>query len=98
MENPQLSLLGLSLILSSLGVILFKKPVHACLSFLFSLLILAGIYLQLSAEFIAVMQILVYAGAILVIFMFVIILFQDAHEQIEKFKAQNNRLFLMTTG
>lgn len=74
--------LGALLILSSIGVLLVKKPVYACLSFLLTLLSLAGLYLQLSAQFIAVMQVLVYAGAILVIFMFVIILFQDAYEKI----------------
>lgn len=88
-------ILGLVLILSSLGIILAKKPVHACLSFLMTLLTLAALYLQLSAQFIAVMQVLVYAGAILVIFMFVIVLFQDAHHQIEKFKAKSS-MFLLT--
>ena len=82
-------ILGCILILSSLGVILARKPVHACLSFLLALLMLAALYLQLSAEFVAVMQVLVYAGAILVIFMFVIVLFQDAHEQIGRFPANS---------
>ena len=40
------------------------------------------------------MQILVYAGAILVIFMFVIVLFQDAYMQILKFKPQSSRFLL----
>ena len=85
LEHPIQSILGLILILSSLGVILARKPVHATLSFLLTLITLAVFYLELDAQFIAVMQIWVYAGAILVIFMFVIILFQDAHEQIAKF-------------
>jgi NADH-quinone oxidoreductase subunit J len=75
-----------------------KKPVHACLCFLMTLLTLATFYLELSAQFIAVMQILVYAGAILVIFMFVIILFQDAHQQIEDFKSQSKPLLLGTAA
>lgn len=82
-------ILGALLILSALGVILVKNPVHASLSFLLTLLTLAAIYLQLSAQFISVMQILVYAGAILVLFMFVIILFQDAHEKIDKSSPQS---------
>lgn len=82
-------ILGAILLLASLGVVLIKKPVHACLSFLLGLLVLAALYLQLDASFVAVMQVLVYAGAILVIFMFVIVLFQDAHQQIERFKAQS---------
>ncbi len=83
-------LIGFILILSSLGVILLKKPVHAALSFLLTLLTLAVLYLQLSAEFISTMQIIVYAGAILVIFMFVVILFQDAYIQIEKYASKSN--------
>lgn len=82
-------ILGILLILSSLGVVFLRKPIYASLSFLLSLLVLAIFYLQLSAEFIAVMQVLVYAGAILVIFVFVIILFQDAHEQIARFKPKS---------
>lgn len=81
--------LGTLLILSSLGVILLRKPVQASLSFMLTLLTLAALYLQLSADFIAVMQVLVYAGAILVLFMFVIILFQDAHEQISRYQAKS---------
>jgi NADH-quinone oxidoreductase subunit J len=73
---------GVLLLAFSLGVVLVKKPVHACLSFLGTLLCLANLYLLLSAQFIAVMQVLVYAGAILVIFMFVIVLFQDAYLKI----------------
>lgn len=87
-------ILGAILILSSLGVILARKPIYSSLSFLLTLLALASIYLTLSAEFISVMQVLVYAGAILVIFMFVIVLFQDAHQQISHFKANSAPILL----
>ncbi len=96
--NPMLWFLAGLAFVAALGVILYRKPVHACLSFLLTLLSLAGIYLQLSAEFIAIMQVLVYAGAILVIFMFVIILFQDAHEQLRLFKAQSTSRLLYAAG
>lgn len=87
-------ILGFLLIISSFGVITIKNPVHASLSFLSALMMLAMIYVELSSEFIGIMQVLVYAGAILVIFMFVIILFQDAHEKIKEFKAIVSRSFL----
>lgn len=90
--------LGLLLILSSIGVIAASKPVYSALSFLLTLLSLAGLYLQLSASFIAVMQILVYAGAILVIFMFVIILFQDAHTQIAQYAPQSSPVLLISAA
>lgn len=85
--DPIQWILGIILILSSLGVLVAKQPVHASLSFLLTLLTLAAFYLQLDAQFIAVIQVLVYAGAILVIFVFVIVLFQDAHQQISRFPA-----------
>lgn len=88
-------ILGIILVLASLGVILSKKPVHASLSFLLALFCLATIYAELSADFIAVMQILVYGGAILVLFMFVIVLFQDAHYQITNYKSQCTMGFLI---
>lgn len=88
-------IIGIILVLSSLGIILAKKPVHACLAFLLTLLALAAMYLQLSADFIGIMQILVYAGAILVIFMFVIVLFQDAFEQIALFPPKSTISFLL---
>ncbi len=91
-------ILGITLILSAIGVVSLRKPIHASLSFLLSLIVLAVFYLQLSAEFIAVMQILVYAGAILVIFVFVIVLFQDAYQQMARFKSQSQPQFLTIAG
>lgn len=86
------------IVLSSLGVILCKKPVHACLSFLLTLFGLAGVYLQLNASFISAMQVLVYAGAILVIFMFVIVLFQDAYLAIDEYKAKSKPFWLISSA
>ncbi len=57
---------------SSIGVIAFKNPVHSALSLILTLLFLAMFYLQLGAMFIAVVQILIYAGAIMVLFLFVV--------------------------
>lgn len=98
--------LGIFLILSSIGVITLKNPVHASLSFLLTLLTLATIYIEFGAEFIGIAQVLVYAGAILVIFMFVIILFQDAYHELLKYKPQVSKgliysaafLFLISIG
>ncbi len=88
-------IVGGLLLLSSLGVLLLKQPVHACLSFLMTLLLLSILYLGLEADFIAVMQILVYAGAILVLFMFVIVLFQDAHQKIDTYAGLSSRLLVV---
>jgi len=84
--------------MASLGVILARKPVHSSLFFLLTLLSLSALYLQLSAQFIAVMQVLIYAGAILVIFMFVIVLFQDAYQQISQLQAKSAPLLLIAAA
>lgn len=91
-------LMGLLLILSGLGVILSRKPLYSSLSFLLSLILLAAFYLQLSAEFIATMQVLVYGGAILVIFVFVIVLFQDAHQHIARYASKTSPHLLSLTA
>jgi NADH-quinone oxidoreductase subunit J len=64
--------LAVASVASGLGVILFKNAVHSALSLILTLLFLALFYLQLGAMFIAVVQILIYAGAIMVLFLFVV--------------------------
>ncbi|HEX4203320.1 MAG TPA: NADH-quinone oxidoreductase subunit J [Ktedonobacteraceae bacterium] len=64
--------LAVASIASSFGVIAFKNAVHSALSLILTLLFLALFYLQLGAMFIAVVQILIYAGAIMVLFLFVV--------------------------
>jgi NADH-quinone oxidoreductase subunit J len=60
------------LIACSLLVILHKNPVTSALFLVLAFCSLAGIYLLLHAEFLAMVQIIVYAGAIMVLFLFVI--------------------------
>jgi NADH-quinone oxidoreductase subunit J len=65
---------GAVALVSALGVITMKHPVRCALSLALSLLALAGIYLLSGAEFIAAIQVIVYAGAVMVLFLFVIML------------------------
>lgn len=58
--------------ITGIGVIAFKNAVHSALSLILTLLFLALFYLLLNAMFIAVVQILIYAGAIMVLFLFVV--------------------------
>ncbi|HLY76184.1 MAG TPA: NADH-quinone oxidoreductase subunit J [Planctomycetota bacterium] len=55
-------------------VVSLRNPVHAAISMLVAFLGLAVIYLKLGAPFLAAMHVLVYTGAILVLFLFVIML------------------------
>jgi NADH-quinone oxidoreductase subunit J len=64
--------LAVATIASGIGVITFKNAVHSALSLILTFLFLALFYLQLGAMFIAIVQILIYAGAIMVLFLFVV--------------------------
>ncbi len=64
--------LAVASIASAIGVITFRNAVHSALSLILTLLFLALFYLQLGAMFIAIVQILIYAGAIMVLFLFVV--------------------------
>lgn len=59
-------------ILSSLMVIFAKNPVHSVLYLIITFFAIAGHYIMLNAQFLAVVHIIVYAGAIMVLFLFVI--------------------------
>jgi NADH-quinone oxidoreductase subunit J len=61
-------------IAAALGMLLSRNPVASALWLVLDLFCIAGLYLTLNAQFIAVVQVLVYAGAIMVLFLFVIML------------------------
>ena len=61
-------------VLGALGVIFLRKPIHCALSLVGTFFCLGAIYVMLNAEFVAVIQVLVYAGAIMVLFLFVLML------------------------
>jgi NADH-quinone oxidoreductase subunit J len=61
-------------IASALAMVFNKHTVNSALFLVLNLLSLAGIYLLMEAQFLAVIQVLVYAGAIMVLFLFVIML------------------------
>lgn len=67
-------LLSAVMIIGALGVVLLRQPVHAALSLVGTLLTLAATYITLHAQFLAAIQVIVYAGAIVVLFLFVIML------------------------
>ena len=59
---------------SALAVILFRNPVNSAMSLVLSFLGLAALFVTLDAFFIGIIQILVYAGAVMVLFLFIIML------------------------
>jgi len=74
---------GLTL-LSGILVITRKNPVHSALALIFGLLAQAGLYLMLYAPFVAGVQIILYAGGIMVLFLFVIMLVNLERSQREE--------------
>jgi NADH-quinone oxidoreductase subunit J len=62
-------------------LILAREPIHSALSLVLVMVSLAALYLLLGAEFIAAVQVIVYAGAIMVLFVFVIMLLNAGVEE-----------------
>ena len=65
---------GGATVILALAVVLFRNPLSGAVALIFSFFALAGLYALAQAHFIAVIQVLVYAGAIMVLFIFVIML------------------------
>jgi NADH-quinone oxidoreductase subunit J len=61
-------------ILSALMVVFSKNPVHSVLYLIITFFSIAGHYVLLQAEFLAVVHVIVYAGAIMVLFLYVIMM------------------------
>lgn len=62
------------LLVSSLGVILFRNPVYSVLCLIFCFTNVAGLFVLLGAEFLAMSLVVVYVGAVAVLFLFVIMM------------------------
>src|SRR5690554_7067156 len=67
-------ILAALLLVAGIGVVTLRQPVHAALSLVGAILALAAIYVTLEAHFLAAIQVIVYAGAVMVLFLFVIML------------------------
>src|ERR1700727_3930043 len=68
-------------VLGAMSLILQKHPIHSALSLIVVMVALAGLYLLMGAEFVAAAQIIVYGGAIMVLFVFVIMLLNAGVEE-----------------
>ncbi len=91
MTTPQLFFAYFASMMTVLSLLAVtrRNPVHSVLWMLILFVHIAGLYLFLNAEFLAAIQIIVYAGAILVLFLFVIMLLNLRKEETErKFQEQ----------
>ncbi len=83
----------------AVGVVMGRSPVASLLSMVTSLASVAGIYVLLEAHFLAAIQVMVYAGAIMVLFLFVIMLLNLGHEYQQDMKGWLTSLIIfVVTG
>ncbi len=78
-------ILAIGAVLGALAVVLppfGRNPLHGALALVVSFIFMAGVYVQLSAFFVAVIQVLVYAGAVMTLFVFVIMLLNLTPEEL----------------
>lgn len=75
------SLCAVACLLGALVTVLARNPIRGAMGLLLTIAGIAGLFLQLRAQFLAAIQIIVYAGAVVVLFVFVVLLLGvDAHD------------------
>lgn len=77
-------LAGLLSVAGALGVILAKQPIHQVLATVLNFIGLAVLFISLDAEFMGVIQLIVYGGAVMVLFLFVIALLSAGKDPVER--------------
>jgi NADH-quinone oxidoreductase subunit J len=82
MEAILFYLFAIGVIAAGAQVVLRRNPIYGALSLVGCFFFLAGIYLLLAAHLIAILQIMIYAGAVMVLFVFVIMLLNLKEEEL----------------
>jgi NADH-quinone oxidoreductase subunit J len=73
-------LMAVLAVLGAIGVVTFREPIHSVLSLVAVMLALSVLFLLLSAQFVFAVQVIVYAGAVMVLFLFVVALLGPVRE------------------
>jgi NADH-quinone oxidoreductase subunit J len=81
MEKTLFIVFAIIAVASALNILLQRNPMYSALSLIGTLVALSALYIMLRAQFIAAIQIVVYAGAIMVLFVFVIMLLNTPKER-----------------
>ncbi len=84
MQLALFSIFSILMLLFALGVVFLRNPVSCAMSLVMTFVALAAIFVTLDAYFIAVVQVLVYAGAVMVLFLFIIMLLDLREEKRRK--------------
>lgn len=91
-------LLATAAIVSAILMITRRNPVTSALYLVLNFFCIAVLYLLLRAQFIAIIQITVYAGAIMVLFLFVIMLLNLGEDNLAKWKLTSSKLVAVLLG
>lgn len=84
---------------SGVGVVLMRNPIYSAFMLVITMVSIAGLFVTLNAFFIAGVQLIVYAGAVMVLFVMVLMLFNLKHEMRAFSKGLiGNALKLASTG
>jgi NADH-quinone oxidoreductase subunit J len=81
MQIALFTIFGLLAVAGALNLLLQRHPIHSALSLIVVMMSLAVLYWSLGAEFLAAAQVIVYSGAIMVLFVFVIMLLNAGEEE-----------------
>jgi len=87
-EQSIVFIIGMTAILASLGVVLCATPIYSALYLIGNMVCLAMLFLMFNAEFLAAVQVVVYAGAVMILFLFIIALL-GAKKEGREFSFQN---------
>ncbi|MEW6128365.1 MAG: NADH-quinone oxidoreductase subunit J [Acidobacteriota bacterium] len=81
MENVLFIIFAIIAVASALNILLQRNPLYSAVSLIGTLAAISALFITLNAQFIAAIQIVVYAGAIMVLFVFVIMLLNEPKDQ-----------------
>jgi NADH-quinone oxidoreductase subunit J len=71
---------GILALVSAIGVVSFRSTIYCALSLVGNMIMLATLFLLLNAQFLAAVQVIIYAGAVMVLFIFIIALLSPGSE------------------
>lgn len=78
--NVLTAVVGVLALISGIGVISFRSTIYCALSLVGNMVLLATLFLLLNAQFLAAVQVIIYAGAVMVLFVFIIALLSPGAE------------------
>ncbi len=97
-ETILFGVLAVGALVGGIGLITNRNPLYCVLYVILNFFCIGGLYLTLMAEFLAVIQIIVYAGAIMVLFLFVVMLLNLTDKEAETIEWDWRRLSAYALG